>query len=151
MPVCLQLRIYNIQKLVGHPLYKKKGKLMSTNVWVGIGNLGDDPTLRQSASGTDVCNFNIAVDSRPDRDGNRQPNWIPVTVWGIQATTCAKYLMKGSKVCVSGQLRVRNWEDREGVRHRGFEIRGTQVDFLSGIRSSHHTPSAPVVTASPQL
>lgn len=112
------------------------------NHFNGIGNLGADPELRTTPSGRSVTNFNIAIDRRyytgqgDERRLNRETDWLPVVIWNGLAEVCAKYLQKGSKVCVEGPIRPRQYTDRNGVVHNTFEIVAEKVHFLERIRSN---------------
>ncbi|MBM4268748.1 MAG: single-stranded DNA-binding protein [Deltaproteobacteria bacterium] len=108
---------------------------MSVNKAIIVGRLGADPELRFTPSGRAVANFNIATDSVwKDRDGNRQKNteWHKIVVWGPQAETCSKYLQKGREVFIEGEIRTRNYEDKEGVKRYVTEIVARDVRFLGG-------------------
>ena len=112
------------------------------NTFTGIGNLGADPVLRNTPSGRAVTNFNLAIDRRfyAGKDNERrlvkETDWVPVVIWNDLARTCSQYLQKGSKVCVEGSIRPRQYEDREGVKHSTFEIVANRVHFLDRIRAS---------------
>jgi single-strand DNA-binding protein len=100
-----------------------------------IGNLGADPELRQVGDSA-VCNMRIATtDSFKDKDGKRQErtDWHNVSAWGPQGESCAKYLRKGSKVGVEGQIQTRSY-DKDGQKHYATEIRASHVEFLDGKR-----------------
>lgn len=120
------------------------------NQWFGIGNLGEDPVLRQTPSSRSVTNFAIAVDRRyqtgegENRRTVKTTDWVDVVVWNGLAEVCAKYLQKGSKVCVQGSIRNRVYEDRNGVRHKTFEINADKVTFLDRIKSSDTTDTLPI-------
>jgi len=112
------------------------------NTFTGIGNLGADPELRTTPSGRCVTNFNMAIDRRfytgqgEDRRLVRETDWVPVVVWNQLADTCANYLQKGSKVCIEGSIRPRQYTDRNSVQHNTFEIVANRVHFLDRIRST---------------
>lgn len=112
------------------------------NTFTGIGNLGADPELRQTPSGRAVTNFNLAIDRRyytgqsEDRRLVRETDWVPVVVWNGLAETSAQYLQKGSKICVEGSIRPRQYSDRNGVQHNTFEIVAKQIHFLDRIKST---------------
>jgi single-strand DNA-binding protein len=118
------------------------------NSFTGIGNLGANPELRTTPSGRAVTNFNMAIDRRfytgkdNERRLNKETDWVPVVLWNELARTCAQYLQKGSKVCVEGSIRPRQYEDREGVKHSTFEIVANRVHFLDRIRSSEDVNTA---------
>lgn len=115
------------------------------NHWTGIGNIGQDPVLRTTASGKSILNLNIAVDTfhyRKNEDGTshrtKSVNWIPVVVWGVAAETNAAHLKKGSKVCIEGELRQRIWSDQEGKKSYTFEIHAKQIHWLDNFSNRHH-------------
>lgn len=107
---------------------------MSVNKVILVGNLGKDPDLRYTASGTAVCNFSIATtESFKDRDGNRQEKteWHNIVVWRQLAEICGKYLVKGKQVYIEGKLQTRKWEDRDGNPRYTTEIVADQMQMLS--------------------
>tara|TARA_Y100001970_G_C14240105_1_gene864371 strand:+ start:1029 stop:1487 length:459 start_codon:yes stop_codon:yes gene_type:complete len=115
------------------------------NTFTGIGNLGANPELRTTPSGRAVTNFNMAIDRRyytgqnDDRRLVRETDWIPVVVWNGLAETCAQYLQKGSKICIEGSVRPRQYTDRNGVQHNTFEVVAKSVHFLDRIRSTEES------------
>ena len=108
---------------------------MGVNKVIIVGNLGADPELRYTQSGTAVANLRLATNERwSDKDGNQQERteWHRVVVWGRQAENCEKYLAKGRQVYVEGRLQTRDWEDRDGNKRYTTEIVAQNVQFLSG-------------------
>lgn len=107
---------------------------MSTlNKAIIIGRLGKDPDLRYTQSNKQVCNFSVATSEKyKDASGASKENteWHNVVVWGKAAENCSKYLSKGSLALVEGQLRTREWEDKEGKKNRTTEINAFNVQFL---------------------
>ncbi|APG27750.1 single-stranded DNA-binding protein [Syntrophotalea acetylenivorans] len=106
---------------------------MSVNKVILVGNLGKDPELRYTASGTAVCNFSIATtESYKDRDGNRQEKteWHNIVVWRQLAEICGKYLAKGKQIYIEGKLQTRKWEDRDGNPRYTTEIVADQMQML---------------------
>lgn len=112
-----------------------------------IGNLGQDPEVRQTAGGQSVANLSVATSERwTDKSGQKQERteWHRIVVWDKLADLCAQYLHKGKKVYVEGQLQTREWEDRDGNKRWTTEIRAREVKFLSPREdSSSAPPSAP--------
>ena len=107
----------------------------SVNKVILIGNLGADPELRYTQSGTPVCNMRLATNERwNDRDGNAQERteWHSVSVWGKQAEHCSQYLSKGRQVYVEGRLQSREYTDRDGNQRKVWDVVANQVTFLSG-------------------
>ena len=95
------------------------------NQWVGIGNLTSDPELRQTGTGLSVTSFTIAINRRGEG-----VDYIPVITWGALADNCAKFLKKGSKVCVSGSLQSRSYEVN-GQKRTAYEVNAREVEFLN--------------------
>lgn len=106
---------------------------MSVNKAILIGNLGNDPELNRTSSGTAVVNLSIATHRKwTGRDGSTQEEtqWHRVVVWGTSAERCHQYLRKGSKVFIEGRLSTSSWTDRDGVDRRRTEIVARRVQFL---------------------
>src|SRR5579872_7440766 len=81
-----------------------------------IGNLGKDPEVKYTQSGTAIANFSVATSSSyKDKGGQWQEkkDWINITAWAKLAEVCEKYLHKGSKVYLSGRLETQSWEDKQ--------------------------------------
>jgi single-strand DNA-binding protein len=100
-----------------------------------VGNLGNDPEMRQIPSGAAVCEFRIATNEVwTDKEGQRQERteWHRIIVWGKRAETCAKYLSRGRQVFVEGKLRTRSWEDKDGNKRYTTEIVANDIQFLGG-------------------
>jgi single-strand DNA-binding protein len=100
-----------------------------------IGNLGVDPEVRYTQSGTPVCNLRIATHERwttQDGEAGERTEWHNVTVFGKTAENCGKYLTKGRAVYVEGRLQTRKWEDKDGQDRYTTEIVANTVQFLSG-------------------
>ena len=80
-----------------------------------VGNLGRDPEIRSTASGTPVANLSLATNRKwSDRDGNlqEQTEWHRIVVFGRQAEVAGQYLSRGRQIYVEGRLQTRSWEDR---------------------------------------
>lgn len=108
---------------------------MSVNKVILIGNLGADPEVRHTQSGSTVCNLRMATNEKwKDRDGNQQERteWHSISVFGNQAEACGKYLAKGRQVYVEGRLQSREYEDKEGVTRKVWDVVAEKVQFLSG-------------------
>ena len=100
-----------------------------------IGNLGQDPELRYTGSGTAVCNMRIATsESYKDRDGNQVENteWHTVVAWSRLAEICGEYLKKGRQVYIEGQLQTRQWEDKDGNTRYSTEVKAREMQMLGG-------------------
>ncbi len=99
------------------------------NKMIVIGNLVRDPELRTMQDGSAVCNFTVAVNRRL-RSGEDAADYIRVSVWGNLGDTCAKYLIKGSKVCVVGRASARGYTGNDGTVRAELNIVASEVEFL---------------------
>ena len=109
--------------------------MASVNKVILIGNLGRDPELRYTQSGSAVTNFTLATNEKwKDKEGNNQERteWHRVVVWGKSAENCAQYLQKGRSVYVEGKLQTREWEGKDGNKRYTTEIVAQAVQFLGG-------------------
>lgn len=99
------------------------GKL---NKAIIIGNLTRDPETR-AAGEHKVCTFTVAVQRRFKRD---EADFIPVVTWRKLAENCEKYLCKGLKVAVAGEIRTRSYDAQDGTKRYVTEIQADEVQFL---------------------
>ncbi len=102
-----------------------------------IGNLGADPEVRYTQSGTPVASFSVATTERwKDSDGNTQEHteWHRIVVWRRLAEICGEYLSKGSKIYVEGRLQTRKWKDSDGNDRYTTEIVMMKMEMLCGGR-----------------
>jgi len=115
----------------------------SVNKVILIGNLGKDPEVRTMQNGNKVANISIATSEswRDKASGERKEKteWHRVVIFGKLADIAEKYLKKGSKVYVSGQLQTRKWQDKDGqdkysteVVLQGFNGELTMLDGKGG-------------------
>jgi single-strand DNA-binding protein len=99
-----------------------------------IGNLGADPEMRYTTSGTAVATLNVATNRKwKDRDSNLQEEteWHRVIVWAHTAEYCGNYLSKGSKIYVEGRLQTRKWQDQNGNDRYTTEIVANAIQNLT--------------------
>jgi single-strand DNA-binding protein len=96
-----------------------------------IGNLTKNPELRSTQDGIAVCGFTVAVNRQKSRN-NPEPgaDFFNVNAWREKGENCAKYLTKGSKVCVIGKISLRLWE-KDGKHGASLEVNADDVEFLS--------------------
>ena len=98
-----------------------------------IGNVGRDPEVRYTASGTAVANFSLAVNEKwNNRDGESQERvtWFQVVAWGRLAEICGEYMTKGRQVFIEGRIQNKEWEDRDGGTRRRTEVVASSVQLL---------------------
>jgi single-strand DNA-binding protein len=100
-----------------------------------VGNLGKDPELSYTQSGTARCRFSLATsESYTNNSGERQARteWHNIVVWGKLAETVSKFLQKGRQVYLEGRIQNRSYEDKEGIKRYISEINANRVTFLGG-------------------
>jgi single-strand DNA-binding protein len=99
----------------------------SVNKVILVGNLGRDPEVRSTQSGGKIVNLNIAASEnwKDKNSGERQEKteWHRVVIFNERLGEVAeRYLKKGSKVYVEGQLQTRKWTDKEGQERYTTEV-----------------------------
>jgi len=101
-----------------------------------IGNLGTDPEIRYTASGSAVANLRIATaEAWRDRDSGEmqeRTEWHNVVMFARLAEIAGEYLKKGSQIYVEGRLQTRKWQDREGNDRYTTEIVANEMQMLGG-------------------
>jgi single-strand DNA-binding protein len=118
---------------------------MAVNKVILIGNLGKDPEVRFTPSGSAVANFSLATSEQwNDREGKRQERteWHNIVVWGKQGELCGQYLAKGRQVYVEGSIRTRSYDDKNGVKRYITEIVAQKIRFLGGGGGTRMAPEA---------
>jgi len=108
----------------------------SVNKVILLGNVGKDPEIRSTPSGTIVANFTLATS---DRQKDQQGNWQDRTEWHnlVAFTRTAEiirdYVKKGSKLYIEGKIQTRSWDDKEsGQKKYRTEIIVNELALLSG-------------------
>jgi len=107
--------------------------MASVNKVILMGNLGADPELRYTNTGTAVANFRIATNDRwTDKNGESQERteWHNIVAWSKLAEICGKYLKKGKPVFIEGRLQTRTWDDQSGNKRYTTEIVAQTMQML---------------------
>ncbi len=108
--------------------------MASLNKVMLIGNLGKDPEVRYTGSGTAVASFSLATSERfKNKNGEweERTEWHNITLWGRLAEIAGEYLAKGRTVFIEGRLQTRKWQDRDGRDRYTTEIVGDKMQMLS--------------------
>lgn len=96
-----------------------------------IGNLTKDPEITTTNSGISVTRFSIAVGRKfTNQNGEREVDFFNIVAWRGLADTCHKYLKKGNKCCVVGNIQNRSYE-QDGIKRIFTEITAEDIEFLS--------------------
>ncbi len=99
----------------------------SVNKVILIGNLGRDPEIRSTQDGVRIANLSVATSEnwRDKNTGERRERteWHRVVIFNERLSEVAeKYLRKGSKVYIEGQLQTRKWQDQSGADRDSTEV-----------------------------
>ena len=121
-----------------------------------VGNLGADPEIRYTQSGSPVANLRIATSERWKYKQTGEPQerteWHKVVLFGKLGEIAEQYLKKGGQVYIEGRLQTRKWQGTDGQDRYTTEIVGNDMQML-GTRSgsapaqSHGQQRAPVSAA----
>ena len=105
-----------------------------------VGNLGQKPEMRYTATQSAVANISIATtESWKDKESGEmrdKTEWHRVVYFGKLAEIVEKYLDKGSSVYIEGKLQTRKWQDKSGADRWTTEIVGSELTML-GSRASN--------------
>jgi single-strand DNA-binding protein len=107
-----------------------------------VGNLGADPDIRPTQSGSVIANFSVAT-SEKWKDKNtgadqEKTQWHRVKAFGKLAEIVQQMLAKGTKIYVEGKLETNKWQDQHGQDRYNTEIVAQQVHILSGMKQGNN-------------
>ena len=127
--------------------------MSGVNKVILIGNLGGDPTVRFTPTGTAVANFNIATTERfTNKSGEKEERteWHRIVAWGKLAEICQQYLKKGKQVYVEGRLQTRSWEDSDSKKHSRTELVANEMIILDRSKTAHATEQQAAESPEPE-
>ena len=113
--------------------------MASVNKVILIGNLGAEPEIRYTPSGTAVANFSLATHEQWTNKNNEKEE--RTVAWARLGEICGEYLHKGSQVYIEGRLQTRSWEDRDGNKRYTTEINAQTMQMLGSPRREGGTQS----------
>lgn len=105
-----------------------------------IGNLGNDPVLKNFDSGKSVTEFRLATTERwKNKAGEWQERteWHNIVLWGKTAEVAAEYLKKGSRIYIGGRVSYKSWEDDQGTKKYKTEIVADRMQMLDSKSSAN--------------
>lgn len=115
------------------------------NKIVLIGNLTKDPETRSTPNGITVCTFTIAVNRRFEaKDKEKVTDFFRINAWRGLGDTCARWLTKGKKVAVLGELQARLYTDKDGNARMSLDVSADEVEFLSPAEKKEEKQDDPV-------
>ncbi|MDY6419700.1 MAG: single-stranded DNA-binding protein [Succinivibrio dextrinosolvens] len=112
--------------------------MAGVNKVILIGNLGDEPSIRSTQTGTSVANASLCTSEKfKDQQGNTTEHneWHRLVFWGRLADIVGQYCHKGSKLYVEGKIQSRQYDDKEGIKRTAFEIVVSEMQMLDSKNS----------------
>ncbi len=116
----------------------------SLNKAMIIGNLGADPEVRSTSSGTRVATLSVATSRRwTSRSGQEEERteWHRIVCWDKLGEICERYLKKGDRVYIEGRIEYRQWEGQDGQTRYTTEIRAREMIMLGGSGDAGPAPA----------
>ena len=121
--------------------------MSGVNKVILVGNLGNDPEVKATNSGSTLANFSVATSERWTKDGERheKTEWHRVTAFGKLAEIVGQYVTKGSKVYIEGKIQTRSWETDSGEKRYVTEIIARDLQMLdkAGVTSGQQSSAPP--------
>ena len=100
------------------------------------GNVGKAPEMRQLQSGDSVLQFSVA-DNWTEK-GEKKTAWYSCSIWGERAIKLQPHIRQGEKITVCGQLRPREYTDKQGAPRVSFDVRVTDVALQGAKENTPH-------------
>lgn len=113
------------------------------------GRLTADVELKQTQNGISVSSFTIAVNRRYTQGNQQQTDFINCVAWRKTAEFISKYFKKGSSICVTGEIQVREWTDNNNQKRYATEVIVEEAMFVDG--KNDNTTYVPDVYATPSF
>lgn len=120
--------------------------MASLNRILLIGNLGADPELSYTPSGTAKATMRLAThETWTNKSGEKgeRTEWHRVIAWGRLAEICGEYLTKGRQIFIEGRIQTRSWEDRDGNKRWMTEVVASTMQMLGSPRGGPAEPELP--------
>ena len=114
-----------------------------------MGRITQDLEVKTTPNGISVLSFNVAVERGYAKQGEeRQSDFITCVAWRQTAEFIAKYFSKGRMIAIEGNLKTRNYEDKNGSKHYVTEVYVDNVSFTGEVKKQD-TPVIPQQTQPP--
>lgn len=99
------------------------------NTFTTVGRLTGAPVLKTINAGTDdetqVCEFSVAIErtgGRTNGNGDKPVDYFDIRVWGGRAEAHQKYLVKGQRIHIAGEVRQERWTDKDSGQNRSKHV-----------------------------
>ena len=105
-----------------------------------MGNLGQDPVLHETTTGSSIAAFSLATKGGKDAEGNEITEWHNIKAFSKQAAFASEHLKKGTKILLEGKLQTSKWQDKTSGENRSrTEIIAWGFEFCEP--KQNHSPS----------
>lgn len=109
------------------------------------GRLVRQPELKTINTGTELCEFTVAVDRRVAKGAEKAVDYFDCTAWEKSGVFVNTYFHKGDGITVDGKMESRKYEDKEGKKRTAWGVRVDNVEFAIG--KSNRTDATETATA----
>lgn len=130
--------------------------MASLNKVMLIGNVGAEPEMRFTPTGSPVTSFRIATNrflspTEGSTERKQETEWFSIVTWNKLAENCNQFLTKGQSVYVEGRLHTRTWDGQDGQKRYKTEVIANTVLFLDKARTGQlpGDPPAPEGSVDP--
>ena len=106
------------------------------------GNLGRENEVKQLSSGTTVLNNSIGVRSNSKVGGEYKTSWFNISIFGKSAEIFNQYTKKGSKVFLTGEVRIRDYQKNDGTTGMSVDLIVNNFEFLDSANGNSNTNGA---------
>lgn len=110
--------------------------MASVNKVIVLGNLGQDPDMKYTASGTAVVSISVATSrnwkNKESGDRQEETEWHRVVAYDRLAEIIGEYCKKGKPIYIEGRLKTRKWQDKDGIERYTTEIVVESLQLLGG-------------------
>ena len=116
-----------------------------------MGRLCNEPEIRYSQNNTAIAKYSLAVDRRFKRDGEPEADFFNCTVFGKGAEFAEKYLKKGTKILITGEVRNNNYTDKNGNKVYATEILVNEHEFAESKKAENEVVEGEFQPVPPSL
>lgn len=109
------------------------------NNWNFTGNLGSDAETRYTQGGEAIVSFSVGV--KAGYGDKATTTWARCSMFGKRGEAVSQYLTKGQLVGVSGEVAMREWQDREGQKRTALEVRVSDLTLLGKKDGQQQAPA----------
>ena len=106
------------------------------NKFIAMGRLTRDPETRIYGDNKTLASFSLAVDRRFKKDGEPTADFFNCTAFGKTAEVIERYIKKGTKVLIEGEIQNNNYKDKNGVKHYSMSVIVNNIEFAESKKAA---------------